>query len=341
MIDCFGHSRCGSDNIHDALQILQKAPRELFDRVSPTSQSTSVSPINSLRQMNQFNARGLMLGACAGVSFITVLLLGSMALSPDARHDNGAVLGIVISVMMCSLMGGACTGLFLGNDIRSKQGAMKSYYATLPFSDRILCQTALRQAWRSSLQLWLTTIVCVAVTLLLLVAEQKVFGDTFVSQFLKTLSASFSVYPLMATLGILCGLPVTWAACAQLTAWIVFGREKFQAGAILTFFGIVIAAILLNEFGGPAGQRFANGIGVLIVVGTVLSTAGMFVMAVRKQLLPSFFAPAAICVLLGVAAITLMGPGQKPASGMYMVLASLMIMPLAALPLSIVDSRHR
>ncbi|MEZ6123749.1 MAG: hypothetical protein R3C49_11300 [Planctomycetaceae bacterium] len=342
MIDSFAQARCGRSNLQDVIQALQKAPREFFDRMTAAGQTASAPEAEeSLSLMSRQNARGALWGLMAAEFILSACMLSIVVLTPDSRHDNGSAIVVVTTVMMCGFVGGSLLGLGMGNEIRAKQGAMRTYYGTLPFSDRSLSRTALKQTWRLSLWLWLAAVLSMTVLLLLLTVILNLSNGAVAHPFLTNLWTSASLYRLMIAAGVLAAYPVTWAVCAFLLSTVVFDRRNFVAGSILTGAGVIVGLIFLGEFCGPIGHQIAEVGGVLMVLGILLTTILLFRNAVRKNLLPVIVLPAAIGILAVTAAASLLGPGLHPAAGLYLTITALLMLPLPALPLAIADSRHR
>ncbi|MCA9035576.1 MAG: hypothetical protein KDA91_10620, partial [Planctomycetaceae bacterium] len=199
----------------------------------------------------------------------------------------------------------------------------------------------LRQTFRLSLQLWLTAILSMTVILLVLTAVLKLSDGAVADPFLTNLQASASMYASWITAGLLAAYPVIWAVCAFLMSTVVFDRRNIVATVILTSAVGIASLIFLTEFCGPIGRKIAAGGGVLLMIGVLTTTIVLYWKAVRKNLLPTYVLPAAIGMLVVLSAATLMGPGKNPAAGLYLTIATLLLLPLPALPLAIVDSRHR
>ena len=145
----------------------------------------------------------------------------------------------------------------------------------------------------------------------------------------------------MIVIGLFAACPVTWAVCAFLMSTVAFDRRPIQAGMFIAVVSLIVGMIFLSEFCGPVGRKIAEVSGVLLVIATIVTTLILFRKAVRKNLLPAFVLPMAIGILAVTAAVTMMGPGNKPAAGLYLIMTSLLLLPLPALPLAITDSRHR
>ncbi|MEZ6040963.1 MAG: hypothetical protein R3C20_10680 [Planctomycetaceae bacterium] len=156
---------------------------------------------------------------------------------------------------------------------------------------------------------------------------------------LTNLWASASLYRLIVAAGVLAvTYPVTGRCRVLMNR--CFRSCDFVAGSILTSVGMIVA-LMLSEFCGPIGHQIAEVGGVLMVLGILLTTILLFRNAVRKNLLPALVLPIAIGILALTAVASLLGPGLHPAAGLYLTIAALLLLPLPALPLAIVDSRHR
>ncbi|MEZ6040962.1 MAG: hypothetical protein R3C20_10675 [Planctomycetaceae bacterium] len=173
LIRSFAQNRCGRSNLQDVIQALQKTPREFFDRMTSAVQSDSAPEAEeSLGLMSRQNARGALWGLMAAEFILSACMLSIVVLTTASRHDNGSAIVVVVTVMIYGFVGGSLLGLGMGNEIR-KQGAVRNYYGTLPFSDRGLSEPPEIRLWRLSLQLWLAAVLSMAVLLLLLTVILK------------------------------------------------------------------------------------------------------------------------------------------------------------------------
>ena len=333
-LSCWAKYRRGDSAAVWLARLGNTEPGEEWD--SPPAEQNFLTPEDSFCSMARRQVRALTLGLQGGL-----LLFGTAFCYVCLRVTSKPLDGLVATTPMFAAMAGIGIGVLMGMEVwLHKTGGLKTYIATLPVEDSVLGRLVLR-SW---VPLLLLTWGAFLISVLLAIALHSIFEGP--RDYIYHYSQLRLVRELGAWSGLLWlfGTPlIAWTTAGILGAIGLSGQQRLSLWSIVLFFAMTTIIMWCWVFGGPTGLRIGQGLLFAItVIGCVGLTIWLVSTAAVRDLITRHQAIG--CTLTGlIACVTawMIIPGGSYWQAVGAGTVSLLVAPVAAMPLALAANRHR